>query len=251
MATNNFLSTKAFHPGSKANRTKVFLAEQKAAEEQKKAQERQSVLSREQEHFARVQSSGHNTSVGQLAFMYAQPRLEPPTAADRRREEAEAQEQARVNETRLKKGAGDDWCTRCNVRGHVAQSLACPLRDADSKNPFQARLEDPHTMIEMRKRQLRQEGAIDASAVLTVTFQRKVDPNDPNNQLIDDPEDDVPLDEDELVEKQFLASLSAEDKKLLIKHFETEKKQKKKQKKAEKKEKKKSKKRQKIKTEKE
>lgn len=160
MATNNFLSTKAFHPGSKANRTKVYIAEQNAAEREKRAKEREAVLAREQEHFARAQSSG-GSAIGQLAFMYAQPRVDVGTSiADRRREEMEAMEQARLNETRLKKGAGDDWCSRCNVRGHVAQSLSCPLRDADSKNPFKARLEDPHTMIEIRKRQLREEGMI-------------------------------------------------------------------------------------------
>lgn len=84
---------------------------------------------------------------------------------------------------------------------------------------------------------------------MTVTFQRKTDPNDPNNMLIDDPADHAPIDEDALVERQFLAGLSAEDKQLLIKHFEMEKKQKKKQKKEEKKAKKREKKRKKEKQE--
>jgi hypothetical protein len=107
-------------------------------------------------------------------------------------------------------------------------------------------------MIEMRKRQLRAEGAIDSSAVLTVTFQRKTDPNDPLNQLIDDPEDDIPINEELMVERQFLASLTAEDKQLLIKHFANEKKEKKrikKEKKKQKKGEKKNHKKRKIKTE--
>jgi hypothetical protein len=242
MATNNFLSTKAFHPGSKANRTKVYQAEQRAKEEGERAKERQTVLAREQEHFTKA-SAG---KVGQLAFMYAQPRPEHNTAPDaqRRREmaEAEAREQARLSETRLRKGAGDEWCSRCNVRGHSAGALDCALREADASNPFAARLEDPHALIELRKRQLRAEGAIDASAVLTVTFQRAVDPNDPNNQLLEDPPDEprpaAGEDEELRVEKQFLASLSAEDKALLVRHFAGEQREKKRQKKERKKEKK-------------
>jgi hypothetical protein len=50
MATNSFLSTKYFHPGKKANRTKVFEAEQKHIREEAALKERQLALRREKEH---------------------------------------------------------------------------------------------------------------------------------------------------------------------------------------------------------
>jgi hypothetical protein len=85
----------------------------------------------------------------------------------------------------------------------------------------------------VRKKQLRAEGAIDSS-ILKVTFQRTVDLNDPNNQMLSESS------EDELgVERAFLAGLSAEDKALLVAHFTQEEKKKKKKKKKAKKEKKK------------
>lgn len=74
---------------------------------------------------------------------------------------------------------------------------------------------------------------------LAVTFQRQVDPNDPNNQLLEDEEDDNVLqmgdlhNDDLQVEKEFLASLTEEQRTMLIKHFtrDTDKKHKKKHKK--------------------
>jgi hypothetical protein len=79
---------------------KVFIAEQKAAEDAKKLKERETVLAREQDHFSRAQTSGGGAH-GQLAFMYAQPHVQVPQ--DKKREEMEALEQARLNETRMKK----------------------------------------------------------------------------------------------------------------------------------------------------
>ncbi len=237
MATNKFLSTKAFHPGSKANRTRVFQAEERAASDEAKKKERASVLAREQEHFGRAAAG----RVGQLAFMYTQPR-EAAGGVGARAEllAAEALEQARLSETRLRKGAGDEWCTRCNVRGHAAGGAACPLRESDATNPFAQRLEDPHALIELRKRQLRREGAIDAGAVLNVTFQRHVDLDDPNNQLLDVPEHELPdAEEEELrAERKFLATLSTEDRAMLVRHFAGEVKEKKRIKKEHKKQKK-------------
>ena len=240
MATNNFLSTKAFHPGSKANRTKVFQAEQRAKEEAGRAKEREEVLAREQAQWGGAGAG----RVAQLAFMYAQPRPEVAAGAGeaRRRElaEGEAREQARLSETRLRKGAGDEWCTRCNVRGHAAGAAECALRGADASNPFAARLEDPHALIELRKRQLRAEGAIEAG--LSVTFQRAVDPDDPNNRLLEEPQGEAAEREELRLERQFLAGLSAEDKALLVRHFASESREKKRLKKDKKKERKREKK---------
>ena len=221
MATNNFLSTKSFHAGSKANRTKVYLAEQAAAREAKLREERATILAREQEHFGRAggQGGGGGGGRSELAFMYSEPRF--ATAGVKKAEEQRREPSAR-----------EGWCGRCNVRGHDASSEKCPLRGAKDENPFAERLEDPLRLIERRKRELREEGAVEAGGMLNVTFQRQVDPNDPNNHLLEEPAGEA---DDLEIEKQFLASLTPEDKALLIKHFANERDEQKKEKKRKKK----------------
>lgn len=251
MATNNFLSTKSFHPGTKANRAAVWEAEQKHKETQKILEERATVIKREQDEFAGILNQffwgnfddkfliqGESERKKQsLAFMYSQPRFEKEVEKEKVLQVQQYLAQAKTNEARAKKGAGDSWCTRCNVRGHTQNDEDCPLRNADPTNPFQQRLDDPMKLLNLRKKQLLEEGSIDPTGVLSVTFQRQVDPNDPNNQLLYAEEDDVV---DELdVERKFLASLSEKEKEMLIKHFKRQSKKEKKEKKKEKKEKKK------------
>lgn len=213
-------------------------AERRAAEEQRREAERRAQLAREQEAFSRAGAAGAKHG---LAFLYSQPRVQN-TLPSKSLHTADDDLQAKSNELRARKKAGDAWCARCNVRGHTANDADCPLANADPSNPFQQRLDDPHKMIELRKRQLLQEGNIDTAGVLSVTFQPQIDPNDPNNQLLemsDEPADDLH------VEKEFLQALSESDRELLIKHFmkeEGDEDDKKKHKKAKKKEKKKEKK---------
>jgi len=112
-------------------------------------------------------------------------------------------------------------------QGHVASDPTCPL----GRN-----ISDPEKIIQIREEQLRQGGGLD-NADLVVTFQRQVDKNDPNNQLIED-------DDEEDAGELFLASLSKGERKLLLKHLSRaaggdEKKKKKKRKKKKKKKKKK------------
>src|SRR5210317_909611 len=67
-----FLSTKAFHPNTKRNRTAVYEAEKAAKELKAKEIERKQVLAREQDLFDRMGKSGAKAS---LAFMYSQPKV--------------------------------------------------------------------------------------------------------------------------------------------------------------------------------
>ena len=244
MATNKFLSTKSFHPGRGRNRTAVFEAEQRAGRRTAEVEERQNTLKRERENgeVNGGQKRGDKTAV---AFLYSQPRV--VAGVDRRTElrVAAEQQQAHSSESRLRKGAGDEWCTRCNIRGHAQTSIDCPLQNADVENPYQQRLDDPQALIAHRRRQLREAGGIDG-AQLQVTFQRPIDPTDPNNEILE--MSDEPIDE-LAVERQFLAGLSADDRQLLIAHFSQQSKSAKKQKKRDKKAKKKLKREKKTKTE--
>lgn len=238
MATNRFLANKGFHPNTKANRTKVFEAEQRAARQEKEIKEREAVLKRERE----VMADGRPESGKQsLAFMYSQPMLVAETSRQQQQQQEVHDDQRRHRG----KGKEGEWCRRCNVRGHQETWDQCPLRNKDVAEAVSKRLEDPLEFLERRKRELLQEGAVDGGHIVH-TFYRQVDPNDPNNQMLDMSDGGQDEDDGLRVEREFLASLSAEDREMLIRHFKRQHKKERKKEKKDKKKEKKEKKKQKI-----
>jgi hypothetical protein len=152
--TAQFLATKRFHPGTRKNRNAVFEAQERQAREEQERKEREAVLSKEREMLDLV---GPGSGRHALAFMYSTPRNlqqqqqvantsqqddeEAARAAHMQRVRLEEEQQANVTNAKRRRAGGDDWCSRCNVRGHTQTSDLCPLREADPTNPFKQRLE--------------------------------------------------------------------------------------------------------------
>lgn len=136
--TAKFLATKRFHPGSKANRTAVENAEAQLKKQQNDIIQHNYTLDKEREmlEIVGIQSGKHS-----LAFMYSVPKNIVQEVTHTTSSTLDNDDNCDDQSYKRRKAGGDDWCSRCNIRGHIANSNNCPARNADPNNPFQKRLE--------------------------------------------------------------------------------------------------------------
>lgn len=166
---NNYMTKKFFHPGSKENIKRVWMAEQKAEYEKKKQEDLMNQYQREQELYANRALLGDEKAKVGLNFMY-----DPPPGAGKEKEAEENETefkfewQRKYNAPREAYAKGDEnildqpfgievrnvRCIKCHKWGHVNTDRVCPLFAVDctmepprpkpsSSSSSKAQTEDP------------------------------------------------------------------------------------------------------------
>ncbi|KAK2180518.1 hypothetical protein NP493_439g00024 [Ridgeia piscesae] len=184
---NNYMTKKFFHPGSKDNIKRVWMAQQKAEFEKTKEEEMDAQYQREQEMYENRALLGDQKAKLGLSFMYDAP---PGAKKGERKEDDEPEYkfewQRRFNAPREQYAKGDETirdqpfgievrnvrCIKCHKWGHVNTDKICPLfgKNLTAEPPQPG--PTPSTLLQGMK----EEGL----AFKKCVSERKVNPNDPN-----------------------------------------------------------------------
>lgn len=219
---NNYMCKKPFHPGSKANIKRAWMAEQKTENEKRKQEELKLQYEKEQElyHNRALLSKESKDKLG-LNFMYEAP---PGAKKEHQKEDNEPEYkfewQRKYNAPREDFARGNAEirdqpfgiqvrnvrCIKCHKWGHINTDKECPLYNKTSGAGDASDAMDPS---ELMRRMKEEEGLALKQSILG----HRIDPNLPNQQLISS-------DEEEDAEMQFLKSLSTKQKEKLLKKLE-------------------------------
>ncbi|EGG22591.1 hypothetical protein DFA_04721 [Cavenderia fasciculata] len=251
-----FLNLKSFHPTNKVNQKKLFIAEERSKTDRKKEEERSKQVIEEQEFIKNrtlltgSKLEGERSKVG---FLYAPPpgvEIEKKVdttnnndGGDGGTKEKHFKQMTDVEKFPFLANAPvqgnytsdikvthkpfgielkDVRCLRCHQWGHYSGDRSCPLINQNPSDLRRLEREDPMLALQLQEEREQQE----------------------HQSRKREKEDDSDSDDD--VEREFLASLTKRQRKLLLKQIRKEAKQKKrkdrKEKKKDKKEKKKDKK---------
>jgi len=264
------MNQKSFHPSNKENQRKMWIAQQKATESKKREEENRAQFEKEQQHFKNKKyiESGREEkeklkaqfSVG---FMYQPPPgykkeneikkeedeenqllPQPPPGEQFKKGEhmdqkfdflknapVEGQYTGSIRVTHKPFGIElrDVRCARCGQWGHTSGDRECKMFHLNPNDPFRQKVEDPLSLICARENTLK-------SNNLVLKSQFRVDYEQTNTKFIDEQSlltnTEGGDDEDE---RELLAKLTPEEKKILLKKL---RKMEKKEKKVEKKQKK-------------
>ncbi|XP_028395297.1 corepressor interacting with RBPJ 1-like [Dendronephthya gigantea] len=228
-----FMNKKDFHPGSKWNIKRVWMAEQKKAADEHKQAELTEQYKKEQDKFENRQlvSKDEKLKLG-LSFVYDAP----PGFKDKKKEGEELSKPKEEEEVKFEwlKGAPKEGytkdlnlethaqpfgipvrnvrCIKCHKWGHVNTDRECPLYNksisTEPSSLTDANISDPvKLMQEMRN---------DGFALKQNALGRVLNKNDPNQQILASDEDDA----DDDPELAFLATLNEKQKRKLLRKLD-------------------------------
>jgi len=219
---NNYMCKKPFHPGSKGNIKRTWMAEQKTENDKKKQDELRVQYEKEQDSYNnRALISTESKDKLALNFMYEAP---PGVKKDRLKEDDEPEYkfewQRKYNAPREDYARGNSEirdqpfgiqvrnvrCIKCHKWGHINTDKECPLYNRGSAAALAGPSMDPS---ELMRRMKEEEGLQLKAGILGL-------PGTIGGQMAGPPRDE----EEEDTEMQFLRSLSTKEKKKLLKKLE-------------------------------
>ncbi|XP_076056064.1 uncharacterized protein LOC143034057 [Oratosquilla oratoria] len=227
---NNYMCKKFFHPASRDNLKRVWIAEQKADAEQKKQDELRLQYEKEQELYNNkaILAKGENKAKLSLNFMY-----DPPAGVKKEREKEDGEPeykfewQRKYNAPRESYCKDDDTirdqpfgiavrnvrCIKCKAWGHINTDKECPLYGRVLEPSDGSETVDAMTLAaHMKEEGLRLKTlAMPTSGI----YGRLQNPAAANQQLLSSEDEDEGIDEYTL-----LKSLSKKEKKKLLRKLE-------------------------------
>lgn len=215
---NNYMTKKFFHPSSKENIKRVWMAQQKTEFEKKKQEELLNQYQKEQETYQNRALLGDEKAKLGLSFMYdAPPGLKKKEDEKDVETEVKFEWQRKYNAPREQYAKNDDEirdqpfgievrnvrCIKCRKWGHVNTDKICPLfnRDLTAEPP------QPSTSAAALVEGMKEDGFKLKQSILGRMAE---DPSAEHEKLLESGDEDDP-------EVKFLKSLSAKQKKKLLK----------------------------------
>lgn len=217
---NNYMCKKPFHPGSKANIKRTWMAEQRTENEKKKQDELKVQYEKEQDLYNnRALISTESKDKLELNFMY-----EAPPGAKRERQKEDDEPEYKFEWQRKYNAPREDFakgnteirdqpfgipvrnvrCIKCHKWGHINTDKECPLFSQASTSSMPATSMDPLELM----RQMREDGFNLKQSVLG----HRLNPQAANQQLLESEEEDPEI--------EFLRSLSSKQKRKLLRKLD-------------------------------